>query len=433
MKKIINKTLSSHINVDYRSYATYILESRGIPNFYDALTNVQRFILQNAPMNYVKSLKIVGDCISSGYHHGNSSLENALNTLARPYLCSQQIIEGDGFFGNPVKRDAASPRYTSARLSKKSHEILSKYKNLNFTNEGDGWEYLKMEVPLGLLSDTTGIAIGYSCQFLPRKYEHIVEYLEGKRKSLKPFLINYEGNIIKNKEGGTSSWIIEPIISKNSQKNEIYINDISPTIKYEAYVKKINDIIEEYNCSVVNVTKDKIALTLKFPKNIKPKELDIIYDKILKFSTAKYSENIVFIKDKNVLEYDTIEDYLDDFKNYREFLFKDQIEYDLNKLEFELEYLKARKLYLEFMLKPGTKTNIEIESFLQKFEKDIYHRLDTLKLRLLNKQFLKETESLIKETINLIKSKKLEFSNQSKTCNFIENIIIKAKTSSIKK
>jgi DNA gyrase/topoisomerase IV subunit A len=433
MKKIINKTLSAHINVDYRSYATYILESRGIPNFYDALTNVQRFILQNAPINYVKSLKIVGDCISSGYHHGNSSLENALNTLARPYLCSQQIIEGDGFFGNPVKRDAASPRYTSARLSKKSHEILSKYKNLNFTNEGDGWEYLKMEVPLGLLSDTTGIAIGYSCQFLPRKYEHIVEYLEGKRKSLKPFLINYEGNIIKNKEGGTSSWIIEPIISKNSQKNEIYINDISPTIKYEAYVKKINDIIEEYNCNVINVTKDKIALTLKFPKNIKPKELDIIYDKILKFSTAKYSENIVFIKDKNVLEYDTIEDYLDDFKNYREFLFKNQIEYDLNKLEFELEYLKARKLYLEYMLTPGTKTNAEIESFLQQFEKNIYHRLDALKLRLLNKQFLKETESLIKEIISLIKSKKIELNNQSKTCNFIKNIIIKAKTSTIKK
>lgn len=431
MKKI-NKTLSSHINTDYRSYATYVLENRGIPKFYDALTNVQRFILQNSPTSFVKSLKIVGDCISSGYHHGDASINNALNALARPYLCSQQIIEGDGFFGNPVKRDAAATRYTSARLAKKSHEVISKYKNLNAPNDGDGWDHLKMEIPLGLLSDTTGIAIGYSCQILPRRYDHIVEYLEGKRKSLKPFLMNYDGNIIKNSEGGSSSWIIEPVIDKNPQKKEIYINDISPTIRYESYIKKINDIIEEYNCSVINVTKDKIALTLKFPRNIKPLEVEKIYDKIWKFSIAKYTENIVFIKDRNVLEYDKIEDYLDDFKNYREFLFKDQIEYDLSKLEFELRYLKARKEYLMFMLKPGTRTQDEIESFLSQYEKDIYTKLDSLKLRLLNNQFLKETESLIKETIKLIKNKKLEFNKQKKTCDSIDSIIIKAKTSIIK-
>ena len=428
----INKTLSAHINTDYREYATYILESRGIPKFYDALTNVQRFILQNTPVTFVKSLKVVGDCIASGYHHGNSSLENALNALARPYLCSQQILEGDGFFGNSVKRDAASPRYTSTRLSKRSHDIISKFKNLNDQNIGDGWDHLKMEIPLGLLSDTTGIAIGYACQFLPRKYEHIVEYLEGKRKSLKPFLLNYNGNIIKNKESGTSSWIIEPVISKDYKKNEISITDISPTIKYEAYIKKINDIIEEYNCNVINITKDRIALTLKFPKNINNDILDAIYEKIWKFSSAKYSENIVFIKDRNVLEYETIEDYLDDFNNYREFLFKDQIEYDLTKLKFELEYLKARKEYLKFMLKPGTRTSDEIELFLQQYEKNIYNRLDSLKLRSLNLQFLKETEDLIKDTINLIKLKKLEFDNQEKKCKKVKSIIVKSKTSIIK-
>ena len=431
MKKI-NKTLSEHINKDYRGYATYILESRGIPNFYDALTNVQRYILQNTPTTFVRSLKIVGDCISSGYHHGNSSLENSLNSLTRPYLCSQQILEGDGFFGNPVKRDAASPRYTAAKLSKKSHEIISKYKNLNSSNIGSGWDYLKMEVPIGLLSDTTGIAIGYACQFLPRKYEHIVEYLEGKRKSLKPYLINYDGEIVKNKENGTSSWIIEPVISKNKNKNEIHINDISPTIKYEMYVKKINDIIEEYNCNVVNTTKNKITLILKFPKSITSEVLDLIYDKIYKFSCAKISENIVFIKDKNVLEYATIEDYLDDFKNYREFLFKDMIEYDLSKLENELKYLYATKDYLKFMLKPGTRTTEEIQTFLLQYEKYIYNRLDVLKLRLLNLEFLKEVESLIKETTNLIKLKKIELNKQKKTCDSIKTIIIKAKTSFIK-
>lgn len=431
MKKI-NKSLSEHINTDYKSYAIYILENRGIPKFYDALTNVQRFILQNAPVNFVKSLKIVGDCISAGYHHGNGSIENALNVLARPYLCSEQILEGDGFFGNSIKRDAAAVRYTSAKLSKKTNEVISKYKNLNDKNTGDGWNYLKMEMPLGLLSNTTGIAIGYSCSFLPRKYEHIVEYLEGKRKRLKPYLLNYDGNIYKNKDStSTSSWLIEPVMDKNPNKREIHINDISPTFKYSSYIKKINDIIEKYNCNVTNITKDKIALKLKFPRSIKPKEIEEIYDEIWNFSVAKYSENIVFIKEKNVLEYDTIEDYLDDFKNYRKFLFKDKIEYDLSKLEFELEYLNARKAYLKFMLKPGTRTQKEIETFLSQYKKDIYNRLDSLKLRLLNNEFLKETEKLIKETEKLIKEKKQEFKKQTKTCKSIKSIIVKARSSVI--
>ena len=101
-------------------------------------------------------------------------------------------------------------------------------------------------------------------------------------------------------------------------------------------------------------------------------------------------------------------------------------------MKFELEYLKARKEYLKFMLKPGTRTSDEIELFLQQYEKNIYNRLDSLKLRSLNLKFLKETEDLIKDTINLIKLKKLEFDNQEKKCKKVKSIIVKAKTSIIK-
>lgn len=69
--KIKNLSIHKHINTNFRSYALYTLESRGIPNWYDSLTNVQRIAIINAPKSFNKTISLVGDCIKSGYHHGD--------------------------------------------------------------------------------------------------------------------------------------------------------------------------------------------------------------------------------------------------------------------------------------------------------------------------------------------------------------------------
>lgn len=74
--------ISRQIDVNFRNYALYVLESRGIPNFYDALTNVQRIILQNAPTSFNKTISLVGSCISGGYHHGDCLKGNTHIRLA---------------------------------------------------------------------------------------------------------------------------------------------------------------------------------------------------------------------------------------------------------------------------------------------------------------------------------------------------------------
>jgi hypothetical protein len=67
-----NLTISDQINKQYRTYALYVLQSRGIPNFYDALTPVQRLILENSPTKYNKTIGLVGEVIKTGlYHHGD--------------------------------------------------------------------------------------------------------------------------------------------------------------------------------------------------------------------------------------------------------------------------------------------------------------------------------------------------------------------------
>jgi len=70
-EKIIKLPISKFIDSKYRDYAVYVLEDRGIPNFYDALTPVQRYILKNTPTSFVKTLTVVGKVIQDGYHHGD--------------------------------------------------------------------------------------------------------------------------------------------------------------------------------------------------------------------------------------------------------------------------------------------------------------------------------------------------------------------------
>ena len=61
----VNLPISKQIDYQYREYALYVLESRGVPSFNDGLTNVQRLILQNAPSQYNKTLSLIGDCFIS--------------------------------------------------------------------------------------------------------------------------------------------------------------------------------------------------------------------------------------------------------------------------------------------------------------------------------------------------------------------------------
>ena len=78
-ERIYNLTVTKHINGPYRQYALYTLEHRGIPNFYDGLTNVQRLVLINAPSSFKKTLGVSGKVMETGlYHHGDSSLTGAM-------------------------------------------------------------------------------------------------------------------------------------------------------------------------------------------------------------------------------------------------------------------------------------------------------------------------------------------------------------------
>lgn len=393
--KIIRLPISKHIDVNFRNYAIYVLENRGIPSWYDGLSNVQRLILLNAKSSYDKTLSLVGNCFKDGYHHGDSSLNGAINKLARPFGCADQLLLGDGFFGTPCSHEAAAARYTSVKINPIYDKFIKENSFLNSRNEEGVWNPLNVNLPIGLNTLIIGIAVGYKSTILPRHINDIQKFLDGKKREVKPYFKDFKGNITRY-QNLDKTWLIEGVLEIDDNTMSIHITDLPPMMKYSSFMKKLDKIIEDhYNrCTVVNKSLANVDLKIKFTGFVN--DWEHFKGAIEKLTKMLVTETPVFIKDGVVIQYNKIEDYLTDFK-YRiaEINYK-KAEYFYNEACFELEFNKAKKSYLDFMLSKK-RTEKEIENFLGKFEKKISNRLDGILLKHLNDEELKKTIMKIEE------------------------------------
>jgi DNA gyrase/topoisomerase IV, subunit A len=404
-EKIIRLPISKFIDTKFRDYAVYVLESRGIPSFYDALTPVQRFILKNSPTSYNKSLAVIGKCIQDGYHHGDSSLIGAVNKLARPFGNAMPILEGDGFFGSEAKPAPAAPRYTSVRLSSLTNNILNKYNYLT-TREIEGpYDPLWMDIPLGLVSPIVGIAVGYKTTILPRKLKDIQEFLAGTRKSVKPYFEGFTGTVEKFK-GADKSWIISSAVQIDGKK--ILIREIPPILKFDSVLKKLDHLFSRYEGLIRIEDNSKVKVNI-----------DIIYtgksgkdwDDIVKFVKKVFSiivtETPVFVKDGQVLTYDSIEQYLEDYKWQIVRLKLHNTIYERDKIAFDLEFNEVKYEFIKFMV-AKQRNEEEVVKWLKPYKKEIIERLERIPARKCTTEELLATAGLIAGGKRNLKDKEKE-------------------------
>jgi len=391
--------ISKQIDINFRNYALYVLEHRGIPSFYDGLTNVQRVSLMNAPKTYSKTISLVGACISNGYHHGDKSLSGAINKLARPFGCGEQLLLGDGFFGTPVNTEASAARYTSVKINPVINEILNKYMVLNKKNNDDQWEWLRTEIPVGLLTMIVGIAVGYKSTVLPRKSEEIQKYLDGKKANLNPYFKNFTGKV-SSYNGLKKTWLIEGVMEVDVMDRSIRMTDLAPLMKYDSFIKKLSRLAESaIDFTIQNDSSDNVDITLRHKGGC---SWDEFKEKVEKMNKIIVSETLVFVKDSAVIEYSDIADYLTEYRVHREAVRLEKSVHDLGVYNEELEFLKAKLEYLKFML-AKKRSDTEIDVFLSVYTSRIKSRLERTLLRDLSNETVAKVQALIKEMIDTIK------------------------------
>lgn len=400
----IKLPISKFIDSQFRNYSIYVLEQRGIPNFFDALTPVQRYILMNSPQTFQKTLSVVGKSIEDHYAHGDKSLSSAISKLARPFGSSLQILEGYGFFGSEVCYEPAAPRYTSVKLSSAVYDILKKYKYLTTKTPEGPYDPFWLDIPIGLVTTIIGISVGYKSIILPRKLEDVQKYLEGKIKKIKPYFINFKGNIEKFKDLN-NSWLISSDINVNG--NRIEVRGLPPVLKYTSVLKKLDWLFNKFesNVRILNNSNTNVIIDIVYLGK-KADEWKDIQDFVNKTFSVIVSENVIFVKNEQILVYDAVEEYLDDYKWQLKRLNYNKCTYENNFLSNELEFNKAKKSFIEFILLKKREIK-EVDEFLKDFNNELKDRLE----RMTSKKFTKDE---LKATVNKIKELTIECKNKQK-------------------
>ena len=185
--KIHDVDLKKTMETSYIDYAMSVIASRALPDVRDGLKPVQRRVLysmielNNGPDKpHRKSARIVGDTMGKYHPHGDSSIYGALVNMAQPWSFRYPLVDGHGNFGSVDGDGAAAMRYTEARLSKISMELLADINKdtVDFVPNFDETEkepaVLPSRYPNLLVNGTTGIAVGMATNIPPHNLREVV-------------------------------------------------------------------------------------------------------------------------------------------------------------------------------------------------------------------------------------------------------------------
>ena len=185
--KVHDIDLKKTMEKSYIDYAMSVIAARALPDVRDGLKPVQRRVLysmvelNNGPDKpHRKSARIVGDTMGKYHPHGDTSIYGALVNMAQHWSMRYMLVDGHGNFGSVDGDEAAAMRYTEARLSKISTEMLADiYKDtVDFVPNFDETEkepvVLPSRFPNLLVNGSTGIAVGMATNIPPHNLREVI-------------------------------------------------------------------------------------------------------------------------------------------------------------------------------------------------------------------------------------------------------------------
>lgn len=188
--KSIEVKIDDSIKESYLDYSMSVIVGRALPDAKDGLKPVHRRILY--AMNelslsprrpYKKSARIVGDVIGKYHPHGDMAVYNALVRMAQDFSMRLELVDGQGNFGSIDGDGAAAMRYTEARMTSASEEMLRDIDKdtvefvPNYDNTLSEPDVLPSRIPNLLVNGSSGIAVGMATSIPPHRIDEIIDAL----------------------------------------------------------------------------------------------------------------------------------------------------------------------------------------------------------------------------------------------------------------
>lgn len=375
IQKIYDYTLEEIMGDRFGRYSKYIIQDRAIPDVRDGLKPVQRRILyamyrtkKTYDKDYYKSASTVGEVIGKYHPHGDSSIYEAMVRMSQPWKMRIPHIDMHGNNGSIDGDGAAAMRYTEARLSKLSGELLRDLdKNTivfapNFDDKELEPTVLPARYPNLLVNGAMGISAGYATNIPPHNLGEVIDAtiyrIDNPNCRLETIM-----NIVKGPDFPTGG-IIEGIDGIRSayetgkgkivvkartkiEKNKIIVTEIPYDVFKINIVRKIDEIrIDKKIDGIVEVRdetdKDGLQITIELKKDVNPELILAYLFKNTELQTT-YNFNMLAIVDRRPQLFGIL-GILDAYiRHQKEIVYK--------RSEFDLAHAKARYHIVEGLIK----------------------------------------------------------------------------------
>ena len=378
IEKIFDYTLEDIMGERFGSYSKYIIQDRAIPDARDGLKPVQRRILYSMhkehntyDKGYRKSAKTVGDVIGNYHPHGDTSIYDAMVRMSQPWKTRLPYIDMHGNNGSIDGDSPAAYRYTEARLSKISNEMLRDIDkdtvefSPNFDDTTTEPTVLPARFPALLVYGAQGISAGYATNIPPHNLSEVIDATihridnpNCRLDTIMSFVKGPDfptGGIIEGIDGikqayesGRGRIVIKSryTIEKNQGTPQIIITEIPFEVNKAAMVKKIDDIRIDKKVDGIVEVRDESAADVRIVIDLKKNaNTDLIINYLLKNTDMQisYNFNVVAIVNRRPKQLGILE-ILDAFIEH-------QKEVITRRTRFDLAHAKARYHILEGLIK----------------------------------------------------------------------------------
>ncbi len=324
IEKIFDYTLEDIMGERFGSYSKYIIQDRAIPDARDGLKPVQRRILYSMhkerntyDRGYRKSAKTVGDVIGNYHPHGDTSIYDAMVRMSQPWKTRIPYIDMHGNNGSIDGDSPAAYRYTEARLSKISNEMLRDIDKdtveftPNFDDTTEEPTVLPARFPALLVYGAQGISAGYATNIPPHNLGEVIDAtvhrIDNPNCSLDT-LMKYvkgpdfpTGGIVEGLDGIKSAYetgrgriIIRSRynIEEDKSKSSIVITEIPFESNKAQMVKKMDDIRIDKKIEGIAEVRDESAADVQIVIDLKKgANKDLIINYLLKNTDMQISYN----------------------------------------------------------------------------------------------------------------------------------------------
>ena len=374
IEKIFDYTLEDIMGERFGSYSKYIIQDRAIPDARDGLKPVQRRILYSMhkehntyDKGYRKSAKTVGDVIGNYHPHGDTSIYDAMVRMSQPWKTRLPYIDMHGNNGSIDGDSPAAYRYTEARLSKISNEMLRDIDKdtvefaPNFDDTTVEPTVLPARFPALLVYGAQGISAGYATNIPPHNLNevvdatiHRIDYPNCALETLMKYVKGADfptGGVVEGLEGIQDAYKTGRgrIIIKSRftiEKDKIIITEIPFEVNKALMVKKIDDIRIDKKVDGIVEVRDESAADVRIVIELKKTaNVDLIVNYLLKNTDMQisYNFNMVSIVNRRP-KLLGLEAALDAFIAHQKEVIK-------RRTAFDLAHAKARYHILEGLIK----------------------------------------------------------------------------------